>query len=279
MVALLHVACLLVVLAHGVAGLRGTVGSVRSVALPAEARCCAAAPACTTTAAGRAAPGGGGGGGCGCASWCQYTAGHRQWFVGDGCFAWRHLCPQCYPAGSLGDGLPFRLRFQGALAAAASSPASAPVAAASTAATAATAAREGDARARAAAASQKERWIERVAEVTHIQGPFLVYVATHSVRYALLLVYGWETVEWLNNRFGVVESYSWDDPLDDVESGVVGVLWGLAWVRQAGGCPALVPAPTAARSAALVLQGLAFATVSSLLMARAWHVGAWRAQL
>ena len=52
---------------------------------PFEARCCAATSACQASAAPS-----------GCFAWCRYTARHQRWFYGDGCYAYRDLCPQCF---------------------------------------------------------------------------------------------------------------------------------------------------------------------------------------
>ena len=213
-------------------------------AQPAEARCCAATAACAASGADPS----------GCSAWCRYTASHARWFYGDGCYAWRSLCPACY---RIDAEMPYRLR----------SPwwDNDP----------ARGGGRGRGRGRGTLSARAEQ-VEMIAECTHVHGPFLLYVLTRSASWTLLGVYGWETAEWCNNRWGLVDSFSWDDPLDDVGAGLVGMAWGAAYAR-AGRVPVLLPAGGGAggwrATARLLAQGAVFAAASSLLMARAWHTG------
>ena len=68
-----------------------------------------------------------------------------------------------------------------------------------------------------------------------------------------------------------MNSFSWDDPLDDVSAGLVGMAWGAVWAR-AGKVPVLLGGGESWRATARLLALVVlFAVASSLLMAQAWH--------
>jgi hypothetical protein len=165
----------------------------------------------------------------GCKTWCTYTADHFEDFHGDGCYAFRHLCPMCYLAD---DEMPFRLltAFQ----------------------------------------TRHQSMVEMVADCTHISLPFYGNALCQHAVGIMLSVYAWETTEWLNNRFSIVDSYSWDDPLDDIYTGILGVAWGQAFA-SAWRAPKVWPAADLRTSVKIVLMSAVYGAGCSFTMSLAWH--------
>ena len=82
--------------------------------------------------------------------------------------------------------------------------------------------------------------VEIVAHSTHIHLPFLLYLLTSSPPLTLLSVYLFETLEWTNNALSLQpQLHTYDDPLDDVIQGVVGIMWAMGYARARGWGPML----------------------------------------
>ena len=95
-------------------------------------------------------------------------------------------------------------------------------------------------------------------------------LSTPFFQVVILCVYVWETAEWINNRFQLVDSYSWDDPLDDVYAGVFGIAWGQAFA-SAWKAPTVVPAATRLLNTKYTAMAVVYGTGASITMAMAWH--------
>eukprot|EP00937_MAST-01D_sp_MAST-1D-sp2_P004690 g4690.t1 len=111
--------------------------------------------------------------------------------------------------------------------------------------------------------------VELVAYTTHIHLPFLLYVFTHNAALTLLAVYLAETAEWLNNALQLVNTHTFDDPLEDVVLGALGLLWGVAFV-WAWQLPRAFPFRAPRDSLTFVGFGAVYGVGCSLTMSLAW---------
>ena len=73
--------------------------------------------------------------------------------------------------------------------------------------------------------------VEITAHTTHIHLPFLLYVLTHNVPWTISGIFLCEAAEWINNALKVAELHMYDDPLDDLLQGLVGLVWAMAFVE------------------------------------------------
>ena len=76
--------------------------------------------------------------------------------------------------------------------------------------------------------------VEITAHTTHIHLPFLLYVLTHNVPWTITGIFICEAAEWINNALKFAELHMYDDPLDDLLQGLVGLVWAMAFVEVHG---------------------------------------------
>ena len=111
--------------------------------------------------------------------------------------------------------------------------------------------------------------VELVAYTTHIHLPMLMYLITQSAAQTMLAVYIFETLEWLNNTLGLIGTHTYDDPLEDVMLGLLGLAWGAALVG-AWGVPRTFPFADAAETWKFVGFANVYGWGCSFLMAFSW---------
>ncbi|GMI25785.1 hypothetical protein TeGR_g985 [Tetraparma gracilis] len=115
--------------------------------------------------------------------------------------------------------------------------------------------------------------VELTAHTTHIHLPFLFYLLTHSASLTVNMIFLNEAVEWANNSFGSLDIFMYDDPLDDLLQGLVGLAWAVAFARCWGWDTNLLASCPGARSRlALIAYGCLYAGCCSCAMASAWFV-------
>jgi hypothetical protein len=58
--------------------------------------------------------------------------------------------------------------------------------------------------------TENQQMIEMIADVTHIHLPFFLVAVCQRPMVIFVACYLWETVEWINNEYRIINSFSWD---------------------------------------------------------------------
>jgi hypothetical protein len=101
--------------------------------------------------------------------------------------------------------------------------------------------------------------------------PFLFHMLTHDWSACLNLIFLNEVIEWCNNAWFSNDYYSYDDPLDDVIQGVVGIAWSVTLIH-AYNLDSLYSQLTTRRRIMLVCYGVLYSVICSCIMAASWYI-------
>ena len=117
--------------------------------------------------------------------------------------------------------------------------------------------------------------VEIVAHATHIHLPFLLFLLTKSVSWTLVGIFLAETAEWVNNVITVTSHYTYDDPLDDLLQGLVGLCWGW-WFVWCWGFPSpLIQFVSGdAKKVLFFVYSALYCMLCSVATASVWHIPA-----
>lgn len=97
--------------------------------------------------------------------------------------------------------------------------------------------------------------------------PFLLYLVTRQPCWVIMMVYLWETAQWVNAHGGyrLLGSSSINNPLHSLALGFAGILWGGAYAK-AWQAPVLYPGPSAAYNVKVLIQMFCFALVCAIVV-------------